>query len=98
MTYRLSEDHPLQPIRVKLAVELMHELGLVELAETVPPGVATDGELALCHSKHYVELVRALSEPDLRAAVPWAEVAAGGFASPDNPIADGMHDACAAVV
>ena len=32
MAYRLSEDHPLQPIRVKLAVELMRELGLVEFA------------------------------------------------------------------
>jgi acetoin utilization protein AcuC len=98
MGYRLSEGHPLQPIRVKLAVELMRELGLTDLAEVVPPRVATDGELALCHSTHYVELVRTLSEPDLRHGVPWAEIAAGGFASPDNPIADGMHEACAAVV
>lgn len=97
MAYRLSEDHPLQPIRVKLAVELMRELGLVEYAELVPPRAATDGELALCHSREYIELVRALSEPDLRDGVPRAEIAAGGFASPDNPIADGMHDACAAI-
>src|SRR5438105_6307510 len=76
----------------------MRALGLVELAELVPPRVATDGELALCHSKHYVELVRRLSDPKLRDEVPWADVAAGGFASPDNPIADGMHEACAAVV
>src|SRR5438105_2626048 len=76
MAYRLSEGHPLQPIRVKLAVELMRELGLVE----------------------FVELVRRLSDPELRDEVPWAEVAAGGFASPDNPIADGMHEACAAIV
>jgi len=98
MTYRLSEDHPLQPIRVKLAVELMRELGLADFAELVPPRVAVDGELRLCHSKDYVELVRVLSEPDLRGGVGPAEIAAGGFASPDNPIADGMHEACAAVV
>ena len=98
MTYRLSEDHPLQPIRVKLAVELMRELGLVEFAELVPPRGATDAELALCHSKDYVELVRALSDPDLRGEVAWAAIAAGGFASPDNPIADGMHEACATIV
>jgi acetoin utilization protein AcuC len=98
MSYRLSEDHPLQPIRVKLAVELMREVGLVEFAELVPPRVATDSELALCHSKDYIELVRRLSEPDLSEGVPRAEIAAGGFASPDNPIADGMHEACAAVV
>jgi acetoin utilization protein AcuC len=98
MSYRLSEDHPLQPIRVKLAVELMRDLGLVEFAELVPPRVAVDSELTLCHAKDYVELVRALSEPDLRDEVDGARIAAGGFASPDNPIADGMHEACAAVV
>jgi acetoin utilization protein AcuC len=98
MRYRLSEDHPLQPIRVKLAVELMRELGLVELAELVPPRVAIDAELRLCHSQDYVELVRTLSEPDLRGQVAWRDIAAGGFDSPDNPIADGMHDACAVVV
>ena len=71
MRYRLSEDHPLQPLRVKLTVELIHELGLVELAELVPPRVAVDEELRLCHSRDYVELVRSLSEPDLRDGVAW---------------------------
>src|SRR5438105_6450438 len=76
----------------------MRALGLVELAELVPPRVADDAELALCHAKDYVDLVRTLSEPGLRDGVDWAEIAAGGFAIPDNPIADGMHEACATVV
>jgi acetoin utilization protein AcuC len=98
MAYRLSEDHPLQPIRVKLAVELMRELGLVEFAELVPPRVASDQEIALCHSPRYVALVAALSDPRRRREVSWEERAEAGFASPDNPVADGMHEACATIV
>ncbi|MDP9247520.1 MAG: acetoin utilization protein AcuC [Candidatus Dormibacteraeota bacterium] len=98
MAYRLSEEHPLQPIRVKLAVELIRELGLVEFAELVPPRTATDQELALCHSPRYVELVAALSDPARRSVVSWEDRAEAGFASADNPVADGMHEACATIV
>jgi acetoin utilization protein AcuC len=98
MGYRLSEDHPLQPIRVKLAVDLMREVGLVEFAELAPPRPADDAEIALCHSERYIEVVRALSDPEHRGTVDRADVVRAGFAHPDNPIADGMHEACAAVV
>jgi acetoin utilization protein AcuC len=98
MAYRLSEEHPLQPIRVKLAVELIRELGLVEFAELVPPRIATDQELALCHSPRYVELVAALSDLGRRSEVSWEDRAEAGFASADNPVADGMHQACATIV
>lgn len=98
MRYRLSEDHPLQPVRVKLAVELMLELGLLDHAEVAPPRQAAAEELELCHSRRYVEVVERLSDPATRAQVPGALVGASGFASPDNPIADGMHEACAYVV
>jgi acetoin utilization protein AcuC len=98
MAYRLSEDHPLQPLRVKLTVELIRQLGLDELAEVVPPRQATDGEIGLCHSPKYIELVKRLSQPGAgRGPVP-PGAAAAGFASPDNPIAEGMHDASATVV
>src|SRR6266536_822280 len=94
MAYRLSEDHPLQPLRVKLTVDLIRELGLDARAELAAPRLATDGEIALCHSPEYVALVRRLSAGGQldRAAVE------AGFGSPDNPVAPGMHDACAAVV
>jgi acetoin utilization protein AcuC len=98
MAYRLSEEHPLQPIRVKLAVELIRELGLIEFAELTPPRAATDEEVALCHSTRYIELVKALSDPGRRHAVSWSERSDAGFASPDNPVADGMHEACATIV
>jgi acetoin utilization protein AcuC len=98
MAYRLSEDHPLQPLRVKLTVDLIHELGLDALAEVVPPRVATDQEIQLSHAPTYVELVRRLSEsPPPPHRLP-PDALEAGFGSSDNPIAAGMHDACAAVV
>ena len=98
MAYRLSDDHPLQPLRVKLAVELIRRLGLDEFAEVVEPRLASDEEIGLCHSPAYIELVRRLSSPDGHRHVPMADMAEAGFASPDNPVAPGMHEACAAIV
>jgi acetoin utilization protein AcuC len=98
MAYRLGEDHPLQPIRVRLTVDLIESLGLDRLAEVVPPRRATDEEITLCHSPAYVDLVRQLSVPDGKWKVPRSQIVAAGFDSPDNPIAPGMHDGAAVVV
>ena len=95
MAYRLSDTHPLQPLRVKLTVELIKELGLEAYAEIVEPRRATDEEIALCHSPRYIELVKRLSD-DAQSAD--QEAARAGFDNRDNPIAAGMHDACAAIV
>jgi acetoin utilization protein AcuC len=94
MAYRLSDDHPLQPLRVKLTVDLIRELGLDAGVEVVPPRLATDEEIELCHAPRYVDVVRRLS-----AGAPLDSAGAeAGFGTPDNPVAPGMHDACAVVV
>lgn len=98
MSYVLSPDHPLQPERVRLAVYLIRRLGLDEFAETVTPRVAGDTELALCHSPAYIDLVTRLSDPDRRPEVDLQTLLAAGFGTGDNPVADGMHEACAVVV
>jgi len=98
MDYVLGDDHPLQPLRVKLTVDLIRRLGLDELCTIVPPRAASDYELELIHSAGYVELVKELSDPDLRDHVPVPHMLESGFGTADNPIADGMHDACAQVV
>jgi acetoin utilization protein AcuC len=98
MSYVLSPDHPLQPERVRLAVYLIRRLGLDEFAETVPPRTATEAELSLAHTPAYIDLVRRLSDPAERAGVELRDIAEGGFGTPDNPVADGMHEACAVVV
>jgi len=98
MAYRLAEDHPLQPLRVKLTVETIERLGLVEYAELLPPRAATDDEIALVHAPAYVDLVRLLSAPAGELDVPFSEQIAHGFGTADNPVAEGMHDACAYIV
>ena len=98
MSYVLSPDHPLQPERVRLAVYLIRRLGLDEFAQTVPPRAATDAELELTHAPGYIDLVRRLSDPDQRHLVELGELLEGGFGTADNPVADGMHEACAHIV
>src|SRR2546428_699458 len=98
MKHRLSDQHPLQPIRVKLAVELIRSTGLIEHAHLIPPRSAALAELQLVHSAEYVALVRKLSDPAQRGRVPPDLVDAAGFASADNPISDELHQGAALVV
>src|SRR5438270_4126855 len=97
MKHHLSDQHPLQPIRVKLAVDLIKSTGLIELAHLVPPRSATIEELHLVHSTQYVELVQKLSDPKRRGSVSPSEIDAAGYASADNPISDELHEGTALV-
>ncbi|HUZ87971.1 MAG TPA: acetoin utilization protein AcuC [Candidatus Baltobacterales bacterium] len=98
MKHHLSDQHPLQPIRVKLAVDLIRSTGLLEHCHLLPPRAATVAELELVHSPDYVELVRKLSDPARRRDVSPDAVDAAGFASADNPISDELHDGTSLVV
>src|SRR5215467_1534586 len=98
MKHHLSDSHPLQPIRVKLAVELIKSTGLIEHAHLLPPRSATIDELELVHSAGYVELVRTLSDPARRGEVSSRAIDAAGYASADNPISDELHEGTALVV
>ncbi|MDQ2923403.1 MAG: acetoin utilization protein AcuC [Candidatus Dormibacteraeota bacterium] len=98
MKHRLSDQHPLQPIRVKLAVDLIKSTGLIEHCILLPPRHATIEELELVHSRPYIDLVRNLSDPTKRVQVPPREIDAAGFASADNPISDELHEGASLVV
>ena len=98
MKHQLSHEHPLQPIRVKLAVDLIRSTGLIEYSHLVPPRPATIAELELVHSPEYVELVRKLSDPAQRRHVPARDIDAAGFATADNPISDALHEGTSIVV
>src|SRR3989454_5852562 len=98
MRHRLSDQHPLQPIRVKLAVELIRSTGLIEHAHLLPPRSATVAELELVHSPAYVDLVRKLSDPEQRRRVPGNLIEKAGFGSADNPISDELHEGTSLVV
>ena len=98
MKHRLSDQHPLQPIRVKLAVDLIRSTDLIEHAHLLPPRPATIHELELVHSPEYVDLVRKLSDPVERRRIPPDLIDAAGFASADNPISDELHEGTSLVV
>src|SRR5258708_13315340 len=93
MKHHLSDEHPLQPIRVKLAVDLIKSTGLIEHAHLLPPRSATDEELQLVHSAEYVALVHELSDPAQRRHVSPIQVHRAGFASAHNPIPNHLHAA-----
>lgn len=99
--YRHAEWHPLQPRRVRLAVELMKARGLVDPAAgtafQLPPRKASDAELELVHERGYVELVKRLGHGD--ELEPWEVERAveAGFGSGDNPVFELMHEASAII-
>src|SRR5579863_1058802 len=98
MKHHLSDQHPLQPIRVKLAVDLIRSTGLLRHCQLLPPRAATVAELELVHSPEYVKLVRKLSDSARRREVSSEAIDAAGFASADNPISDELHEGTALVV
>src|ERR1700682_1657098 len=97
MKHRLSDQHPLQPIRVKLTMDLIRSTGLIEHCHLLPPRLATIKELELVHSPDYVDLVRKLSDPVERRRVARERIAAAGFGSADNPISSELHEGTALV-
>jgi acetoin utilization protein AcuC len=97
MKHHLSDEHPLQPIRVKLTMELIQSTGLIEHCHLLPPRRATIKELELVHSPDYVELVRKLSDPAERKRMSQDRIEAAGFGSADNPISDELHEGASLV-
>jgi len=97
MKHHLSDQHPLQPIRVKLTMDLIRSTGLIEHCHLLPPRRATDAELELVHSADYVDLVRKLSDPAQRSGVSRQRIEAAGFGSADNPISSELHEGASLV-
>lgn len=97
LDYKLSEDHPLQQVRVQLTVEEVERRGLDRGVLRLEPRQATDEELSRTQTPSFVELVRALSRPETRDRPALVRAGQHGFGSDDNPIADGMHEASAMV-
>jgi len=62
LSYRLAEDHPLNPQRYALTVELMKIAEVLKDDEIIPPRPATLKELYLVHDPAYVEAVMKLSK------------------------------------
>ena len=97
--YTFGPSHPLQPIRVELAVELIRASGLLETpgVRLIPPRPASEVELGAVHSAAYIETVQALSPSGDASPGGERRAARHGFGSGDNPSFPQMHEASALV-
>lgn len=84
-------DHPLKPERLRRTYELMDEFGLLRRpnVRVVEPGPATDDQLALFHTREYIDAVRRLSEA--QGSAEGVSAARFNFGQGDNPVFPGMH-------
>jgi acetoin utilization protein AcuC len=94
--YRFTPDHPLNPRRLQLTIELIRHAGLLDddTRRIMPARVASADELLTAHSADFVDAVRRASTlpPSAR---PGAGLQSFGLGSADVPIVPGMHDAAA---
>ena len=89
LTYRLSPDHPLNPVRLDLTVRLARELGVLEGVDLLEPHPAPPEQVQRIHEPSYLDAVRAAPAvgEDLRH----------GLGTDDNPVFPHMHEASSLV-
>jgi len=84
-------DHPLDPVRVELTLELARSLGVLDRSgvSVVAPVLADDALITRVHDPRYVRAVK--EAPDDPFFTGW------GMGTGDNPVFDRMHEASALV-
>ena len=92
--YGFGGDHPFNPLRLRLTLELYRDLRLLDGHPLTASEPATDGDLTTVHSLTYVRMVQEAS----RGAARISRLLDYGLGSGDNPIFPDMHEACARVV
>ncbi|WP_169949861.1 acetoin utilization protein AcuC [Microbispora sp. H11081] len=90
LSYDFGPGHPLAPVRVELTMALARDLGVLDAAEMIGCVPATEDEIALVHTRDYIEAVKNVSK-DGRPALRY------GLGTEDNPAFAGVHEAAALV-
>ncbi len=93
-TYSFGEDHPLQPTRYVLTLDLLRRLGWMDTPGVTeePPRPATLSELLTTHAYAYVQAVQ-LAQMIARGERPWVDLTIYGLGTPDDPLFPDIHDA-----
>lgn len=93
--YRFTPEHPLDPHRLELTVDLIRRLDLFDDEHVVVPARnATDAEILAVHAPEFVAAVKLASD----SAVAPGSLTRFGLGTADVPIVRGMHDAGAHIV
>lgn len=94
LNYRFNSDHPFNPIRLELTLDLLKKMNSIGDEDIVPPRMATDEELQLIHLPEYINAVKKAGLGELPKDV--AE--SYGIGTEDTPIFPNMHEASALLV
>lgn len=96
--YKFGEEHPFDPVRQTLTIDLLKESGALTDADLISPSILCSDELlTLVHRSDYVSAVKALNdEADPRSRSVTAEQY--GLMTEDTPFFQGMHAAASAIV
>lgn len=92
--YGFGDEHPFNPVRLRMTMDLCDALGLLGGHDLVEPAPATEEDLLTVHSLTYLRLVQRASRGDADAT----DLLPYGIGSQDNPVTPRVHDACARVV
>ncbi|GIQ61470.1 acetoin utilization protein AcuC [Paenibacillus cisolokensis] len=95
--YKFRADHPFDPIRLTLAIDLLTSVGALKASDIIASEPADTNLLSLVHRPDYIHAVTALSKehPETR----WLDEAERfGLGTEDTPFFPGMHDAAAQLV
>jgi acetoin utilization protein AcuC len=92
--YGFGGDHPFNPLRIRLTLELCEALGLLQDYPFIGSEPATDEDLTTVHSLTYVRLVQKAG----RGVGELWDLMRYGLGTGDNPIFPDLHEACARVV
>ncbi|WP_372007877.1 acetoin utilization protein AcuC [Paenibacillus chitinolyticus] len=96
-TYKFNEEHPFNPKRLLLTIDLLRKAGALNDSEIVTPRIATDDELLRVHQPAYIDAVKALSE--LSPSLDWVNSAAKyGLDTEETPYFAWMHDVTSMIV
>ena len=85
--YDFGSDHPMNPVRVDLTVDLARASGVLDGLRLVDAPDATEDDLVTVHDPALIEAVMATSNDPLKVDL------ARGLGNDDNPTFRGMHEA-----
>ncbi len=87
--YDYGPAHPLKIVRLKLTFDLIHAYGLLALpsAQTIVTRRAEEDDLALFHSREYLDVLKQANDGHLRG-----DAYAYGLGPGDNPIFPGLYN------
>jgi len=93
-SYGFGNDHPFNPLRIRLTLELCEAAGLLDGYDFVGSEPASDEDLLTVHSLTYIRNVQKAG----RGQALLSELIQYGIGTPDNPVVPNVHEAGAHVV